>query len=738
MASSSRTLLNAFNRIRASSHAAQQVSIQAAPWDDRNRENPQQPNVPAVTQIQNSSWNQQNSFQSNTKRFLNSHPQNKPSASSLRISKLQNLPAQNASNIVAPKLYSSIASQKDDSSSPVELQQNDYRNNYKKTRNYKNRNNGNGQNSSKDYQSYGENVNIFISAVKRKNTTEAWSAFLLLEESPTDLLKVHVHDMNFFLQLVRKSSHKFGQDENERLEAMERVFNCMKRVGFAPDTGTYVILANAYAQAGDLNKVTELFDEVLKLKIEVPKMRLAILCVAQAKAGKISEAQDSFRNIILSNPNIPRFEIMGAYNAVLDGLSHSRDRPDEALDWFSDAVDFHITPDGLTYDLMIEFYCNRFEFDNANQLIQKKEDRGFAPTTRSFNSLIRGLLRANKQGEVFNVFNRMIKLDVPSNATTYNYVLSSFQGDVDPIVVWEVYLSMLKLKIIPTRSTWASLARGIGANNKDLRSAIEFANGNPSKFLYRNLLDGYRHLNDCDGVLSVLDQFKQEEVNFPGQWPATLDVFNTALSCLCEGGRETEANQVFEEIKERNLGANQFTYNAMISLYSRCKINIVKARELFDAMKSASVNPDSFTYNQIINSHWPANSPITNPVIKYAHEFAKAMIGYNPKRDVVLHQALLHVGDGDVDAGLAILRSERHSEAEIVDDNDELDFRRIEKGITDFLGGHENMQPQHQLMSSRVTYFSSDLFSSPFRQDAFAPRHRSLIGMETTNISQLF
>ncbi|KAJ1561376.1 hypothetical protein HK096_004938 [Nowakowskiella sp. JEL0078] len=740
MASSSRTLLNAFNRIRASSHAAQQVTIQAAPWDDRNRENPQQP---SVTQIQ-PSWNQQNSFHSSTKKLLkNSHSQNNSSASPLRISKIQTLQTQNVPNIIVPKLYSSVVSQK--VAATEETLPNDYRpNNYNRARNTKNRKTGNGQNSLKEYQTYGGNINDFITAIKRKNTTEAWSAFLLLEGSSTELLKVHIHDMNSFLQLVRKSSHKFGQSENERLEAMERVFNCMKRVGFAPDTGTFVILANAYAQAGDLKKVMELFEEVTNLRIEEPKMKLAILCVAQAKAGQITKAQESFRNIIKSNPDIPRFEIMGAYNAVLDGLSHSRDRPDEALIWFSDAVNFHITPDGLTYDLMIEFYCNRFEFDNANKLMKKKEDQGFAPTTRSFNSLIRGLLRANKQGEVFNVFNQMIKLDVPSNATTYNYVLSSFQGDVDPVVVWELYISMLKSKIVPTRSTWASLARGIGSNNKNLRTAIESANGTPSKFLYRNLLDGYRHLNDCDGVLSVLDQYKQEEINLPSQWPVTLDVFNTVLSCLCEGGRELEANQVFEEIKKRKLGANQFTYNAMISLYSRSTINIVKARELFENMKASLVNPDSFTYNQIINSHWPANSPISSPVIEYAREFAQAMIDYNPKRDVVLHQALRHAGGGDAEAGLLILRSEKHSEvpgAEILDTNDEYGFRNVEKEISSFLGGLENNQFEQensQLVPPWDASFSSSLFSSPFKQAAFAPRHPDLIGMETTNISQLF
>ncbi|KAI8808096.1 hypothetical protein BJ742DRAFT_853769 [Cladochytrium replicatum] len=505
-------------------------------------------------------------------------------------------------------------------------------------------------------------LSSFLAALKRRDTRDAWGIFMKMKDSPS-FASLGAKDYNYLMQLLRRTSHKFGQDDSERLEALELVFTHMQRVGVQALTPSYVILATAYAQAGNLRKVEHLFAEVERLGLDPPKVKDAILVVAMAKSNRAGEAETLFRHILATHPTIARIELMGAYNSILESYAHHTDHSHLA-NWFAAVREFSIVPDGLTYDILIDHYCTRFEIDSARKYLGVKQTLGFIPTTRSYNSLVRALLRNNRHADVLDVFEEMADLSVPANTTTYNYVLASYEGANRPQAVWRVYISMLRAKLIPKRSTWASLAKGIGPNNEELTEDIAAAGGQPSRVLFRHLMDGYRYLSDSKGVTAVLQQYKFHHGRNPMRWPLTLDLFNTALSCYCECGEEPLAIATFEEMRTmRRLEVNRFAYNAMISMYARNPVlrDAGKARTYFEMMVRDGVVPDGFSYNQMLNAVWGPGSPLGHEAFEYVEMFVKnggdRSSDATWKRDTVLARALRVVADGgSVEDGIAKVR----------------------------------------------------------------------------------
>ncbi|KAI8810964.1 hypothetical protein BJ742DRAFT_165158 [Cladochytrium replicatum] len=505
-------------------------------------------------------------------------------------------------------------------------------------------------------------LSSFLSALKRRDTRDAWGTFMKMKDSPS-FASLSAKDYNYLMQLLRRTSHKFGQDDSERLEALELVFSHMQKVGVQALTPSYVILATAYAQAGNLRKVEHLFAEVERLGLEPPKVKDAILVVALAKSNRAGEAETLFRHILSTHPSIPRIELMGAYNSILESYAHHTDHSHLA-NWFTAVREFSIVPDGLTYDILIDHYCTRFEIDSARKYLGVKQTLGFIPTTRSYNSLVRALLRNNRHADVLAVFQEMADLSVPANTTTYNYVLASYEGANRPQAVWRVYISMLRAKLIPKRSTWASLAKGIGPNNEDLTEDIAAAGGQPSRVLFRHLMDGYRYLSDSKGVTAVLQQYRFHHGRNPTRWPLTLDLFNTALSCYCECGEESLAIATFDEMRTmRRLDVNRFAYNAMISMYAR-NLNLRDAgmaRTYFDMMVRDGVVADGFSYNQMLNAVWSPGAPLGAEAFEYVEMFVKnggdRSSDATWKRDTVLARALRVVAEGgSVEDGMERVR----------------------------------------------------------------------------------
>ncbi|KAK4834882.1 hypothetical protein QYF36_001854 [Acer negundo] len=295
---------------------------------------------------------------------------------------------------------------------------------------------------------------------------------------------------------------------------------------------------------------------------------------------------------------------------------------------YSDLLSLHrfitqasIAPNVITYNLLIQTYCDCQRPDNALEQYKLLMDEApFNPSPATYRILIKGLVDNGKFEKALELKEEMFVKGFNADPVVYSYLMSGFvrNGDSDRVIgLFEelreklgggevvsdgvVYGSLMRGYFIKGMEKeameWYNVAVG---KNEGLNSGVKM-----SAIAYNLVLDAFCKNGKFNEALRLFDRMMNEHKP-PRRLTVNLGSFNVMVDGYCGESRFEEAIEVFRKMGEYRCNPDALSFNNLID--QLCKNGMLgEAEKLYGEMGEKGVNPDEYTYGVLLDTCFNEN-----------------------------------------------------------------------------------------------------------------------------------
>lgn len=230
---------------------------------------------------------------------------------------------------------------------------------------------------------------------------------------------------------------------------------------------------------------------------------------------------------------------------------------DRAIEWFERMYRAGVVPDEVTYSAVLDVYAKLGKREEVIALYERARAGGWKPDPVAFSVLAKMFGEAGDYDGIQYVLGEMKSLDVKPNVVVYNTLLEAMGKAGKPGIARGLFEEMV--------------SAGLSPNEKTLTALIKI----------------YGKARWSKDALELWERMKAN------RWPVDFILYNTLLSMCADVGLEEEAEQLFEEMKNRKGRGrpDNWSYTAMINIYGSGG-KAERALELFDEMLESGVEPN--------------------------------------------------------------------------------------------------------------------------------------------------
>ncbi|KAH6757514.1 Tetratricopeptide repeat superfamily protein [Perilla frutescens var. hirtella] len=483
--------------------------------------------------------------------------------------------------------------------------------------------------------------------------------------------------------------------------------------GHEPDEFTYRILIQGCSKSYRVNDAMRIFTEMQYNSIRAGTVVYNSLLDGLMKSRKLMEACNLFEKMV--DDDGVRASCW-TYNILIHGL-YKNGREEAAYTMFCDLKrKGNSFVDGVTYSIVVLHLCRENQVEEALQLVEEMEGRGFVVDLVTVTSLVIALYRRGRWDRIERLMRHVRDGNLVPSILKWKSAMEasmsspqSRKRDFAPMFpsvsdVAEVlnlgktggiggddakkssdeadewssspYMDILANWSTSYRSSQPlSLCRGVRVLGKGEESFdIDMVNTYLSIFLAKGKLSLACKLFEVFTNMgvnpvsytynSIMSSFIKKGY-FKEAWgvlhamgeavsPSDIATYSVVVQGLGKMGRADLAKAVLDKLNEEGGYLDIVMYNTLINALGKGG-RFDEAVELFEQMKSSGINPDVFTYNTLIQVHGKAGR------LKEAYGFLKMMLdaGCAPN----------HVTDTSLDFLEKEIERRRYSKASIIRSN---------------------------------------------------------------------
>ncbi|OEL27679.1 Pentatricopeptide repeat-containing protein [Dichanthelium oligosanthes] len=307
-----------------------------------------------------------------------------------------------------------------------------------------------------------------------------------------------------------------------------------------------VILMERYATANEVNKAIKTFDVMEKFKVEVDQTAFYSLLRALCKSKNIENAEEL---LLLRKKFFPL--TAEGFNIILDGWCNVITDVAEAKRVWREMSNYCITPDGISYTLMISCFSKIGNLFDTLRVYDEMKKRGWTPGIGVYNSLVYILTRENCMKDAHNIFSKLIDEGLQPDVETYNSMIVPLCESCKLDEARVVMESMILKGIVPTISTYHACLKqeGIDESLKLLRKMKEDGCG-PKSDTFLMLIDKFFLLNESGNALRVWNEMRKYDIS-----PARSH-YMTVVQGLVKHGCIPRALEYYDEMMEKGFASD--------------------------------------------------------------------------------------------------------------------------------------------------------------------------------------
>jgi len=243
------------------------------------------------------------------------------------------------------------------------------------------------------------------------------------------------------------------------LTRLEATMQRMRDLKVSPSPVTLGILVKTYGQAGDLQKVLQVWTEMEKQRSQANAVTYGCMIDACVKCGHLEKAVEIFkgmrdvgkhRNTILYTTLIKGYGLEKdlpsalalfrempseevpyntiTYNSIIDACIKCGDLATaEQLLREMVAPDSPLEPDLITFSTLLKGYCHIGDIDKALQVAEAIKHRGLRKDELVYNTLMDGCVKANDITAGVGLFEEMVQQQMRPSAITHSILVRLYQ-----------------------------------------------------------------------------------------------------------------------------------------------------------------------------------------------------------------------------------------------------------------------------------------------------------------------
>jgi len=243
------------------------------------------------------------------------------------------------------------------------------------------------------------------------------------------------------------------------LGRLESIVGKMHELKVTPSPVTLGILVKTYGQAGDLQKVLQVWTDMEKQRGQANAVTYGCMIDACVKCGHMEKAVEIFkgmrdegkhRNTILYTTLIKGY---GLEKDLVSALELFRQMPEESVPYnaitFNSILDVCVKcgdlptaegllremiqpesglePDLITFSTLLKGYCHAGNLDKALQVVEAIKARGLRCDELVYNTLMDGCVKANDVAAGVGLFEEMVQSGMRPSAITHSILAKLYQ-----------------------------------------------------------------------------------------------------------------------------------------------------------------------------------------------------------------------------------------------------------------------------------------------------------------------
>ncbi|KAF5177863.1 Pentatricopeptide repeat-containing protein [Thalictrum thalictroides] len=261
----------------------------------------------------------------------------------------------------------------------------------------------------------------------------------------------------------------------ERFSSIEEIFQHQKKYDSITREGFAVRLIYLYGKVGMFDHAFKLFDELPQLNCQRTLWSFNALLSACVWSKQFNKAEELFREMPLKLSISPD---VVTYNIVIQALCEMGSF-DSAESMLSEMESNGVKPNVFTFNTIMHKFYDNGQFCVGERIWDMMEKSGIAPNIVTYNSKMQGLLSAGKLAEVFELVEELHTRKLKPSLNTYNILIRAYCSNGNLDEAKKMYDCLLKDGFLLSRSPFRMLIRCC-CENGDLDLALKLCEENMS------------------------------------------------------------------------------------------------------------------------------------------------------------------------------------------------------------------------------------------------------------------
>ncbi|CAM8981337.1 unnamed protein product [Rhodiola kirilowii] len=330
--------------------------------------------------------------------------------------------------------------------------------------------------------------------------------------------------------------------------------------GLKADCKLYTTLISTCAKCGKVDRMFEVFHEMVNIKVEPNVNTYGALIDGCARAGQVPKAFGAYG--IMRSKNVKPDRVV--FNALITACGRSG-AVDRAFDVLAEmgAENIPVEPDHVTVGALIKACANAGQLDRARE-----------------------------------VYRMLDKYKIRGNPEVYTIAVNSFSQSGDWEFACKVYTDMKDKGTVPDEMFLSALVDVAGHAGK-IDAAFEVLRDaktlgiNLGIISYSSLMGACCNAKCWERALEVYEEIRSLKLK------PTVATMNALITALCDGEQLQKAMEVFSDMKAYGLRPNTVTYT-ILSVASEKGDNLDMGMKLLSRAQEDDIVPNQAMFRGLI------------------------------------------------------------------------------------------------------------------------------------------
>ncbi|RZC47665.1 hypothetical protein C5167_040647 [Papaver somniferum] len=280
---------------------------------------------------------------------------------------------------------------------------------------------------------------------------------------------------------------------------------------------------------------------------------------------------------------------------------------EEARRYFDDMMDRGISPNTVTFSILIDSHCKDGMTEDAWGLFKLMDKINIEPNQITYNSMMDGLCLTGQLQLAVKLFDSMVDRGLEPNEFNYNVIINGYCKNRKLDEALQLFKKMKQNGLRPTTVVyntvlWGLYRVGRVRTAESLFSEMQSFGQSPNEVTYATMMNGLCKNGKLEKAIDLFESMEGIGVL------ADIEMYSILIHGLCQAGKLEDARKLFIEIPNKGLTPNVVTYNTMIKGLC-CNKMLADADALIIEMEEKGCLPNARTYDTIINGFLTAKEP---------------------------------------------------------------------------------------------------------------------------------